>query len=129
MFKAGDLLVITKSDMESAAPQTGIITDSEPIKTSVVMPGGLSDLKAALELWIKQHLAGADFPVVTQMRHRQLLTEASSHLHRAISRHDDAAELMAEDVRLGARALEQLSGRVNPETVLDRVFSAFCIGK
>jgi tRNA modification GTPase len=38
-------------------------------------------------------------------------------------------ELAAEDVRLAARALERVSGRVDPEAVLDRVFSSFCIGK
>ena len=38
-------------------------------------------------------------------------------------------ELVAEDVRLAARALERLSGRIDPDAVLDRVFGTFCIGK
>jgi tRNA modification GTPase len=38
-------------------------------------------------------------------------------------------ELVAEDVRLAARSLEKLSGRMDPEAVLDRIFGAFCIGK
>jgi tRNA modification GTPase len=38
-------------------------------------------------------------------------------------------ELAAEDVRLAARALAQVAGRVDPEDVLDRVFLTFCIGK
>ena len=36
---------------------------------------------------------------------------------------------MAEDVRLAARALQRLAGRLDPEEVLGRVFSTFCIGK
>ena len=40
-----------------------------------------------------------------------------------------APELAAEDVRLAARALERLSGRIDPEAVLDRIFASFCIGK
>jgi tRNA modification GTPase len=36
---------------------------------------------------------------------------------------------MAEDVRLAARALAALTGRVDSEAVLEAVFSTFCIGK
>jgi tRNA modification GTPase len=38
-------------------------------------------------------------------------------------------ELAAEDVRLAARALDRITGRVDAEAVLDRIFSTFCIGK
>jgi len=58
-----------------------------------------------------------------------LLAEAVAHLDRAISGFSGNAELVGEDIRLAARALERLSGRIDPEAVLDRVFSTFCIGK
>ena len=38
-------------------------------------------------------------------------------------------ELAAEDVRLAARSLAHIGGRVGAEDVLDRVFARFCIGK
>ncbi len=38
-------------------------------------------------------------------------------------------ELAAEDVRLAARALDRITGRIGPEDVLDRIFATFCIGK
>ena len=34
-----------------------------------------------------------------------------------------------EDVRLAARALDRITGRIDPEDVLGRIFSTFCIGK
>jgi tRNA modification GTPase len=37
--------------------------------------------------------------------------------------------LAAEDVRLAARALERVTGKIDPEDVLGAVFSTFCIGK
>jgi tRNA modification GTPase len=40
-----------------------------------------------------------------------------------------APELAAEDARLASRALAQITGRVNAEDILGRVFSTFCIGK
>jgi tRNA modification GTPase len=38
-------------------------------------------------------------------------------------------ELVAEDLRLAARALGRVTGRVDVEQVLDAVFAEFCIGK
>ena len=40
-----------------------------------------------------------------------------------------APELAAGDVRLAGRALDRITGRIDPEDVLDRVFATFCIGK
>ena len=38
-------------------------------------------------------------------------------------------ELLAEDLRLAARALGKITGRVGVDDVLDIVFREFCIGK
>jgi tRNA modification GTPase len=40
-----------------------------------------------------------------------------------------ALELMAEDLRLAARALGRITGRVDVEDLLDVIFRDFCIGK
>ena len=50
-------------------------------------------------------------------------------LDRAIAGFGQSPELVGEDVRLAARALERLSGRIDADAVLDRVFATFCIGK
>ncbi len=36
---------------------------------------------------------------------------------------------VAEELRLAARALGRITGRVEVEEVLDRIFARFCIGK
>lgn len=74
-------------------------------------------------------LSGAEFPAATRLRHAERLTEARAYLARALSDIGLEVELAAEDVRLAARALEKITGRVDPEDVLGRVFSTFCIGK
>jgi tRNA modification GTPase len=74
-------------------------------------------------------LAGAEFPAVTRERHRARLSEALEHVMRADSVLAEGAELAAEDLRLAARSLGRVAGRVDPEAVLDVVFGSFCIGK
>ena len=74
-------------------------------------------------------LSGAEFPAATRLRHAERLSETRGYLARALSDIGLEVELAAEDVRLAARALEKITGRVDPEDVLGRVFSTFCIGK
>ena len=75
-------------------------------------------------------LAGAEPPAATRLRHRELLdARPPSAPARRRSAEDEALELAAEDVRLAARALDRITGRIDPEEVLGRIFATFCIGK
>jgi tRNA modification GTPase len=85
-------------------------------------------LEAALVERVVADLSGAEAPAATRIRHDERLREAASHLDRALSDLTEA-ELAAESVRLAARALARVTGRLDTEDVLDRVFSSFCIGK
>jgi tRNA modification GTPase len=66
--------------------------------------------------------------VVTRERHR-LALERALRPSRAVNGSGLATELVAEDVRLALRALGEITGRVDVEQVLDRLFASFCIGK
>jgi len=71
-------------------------------------------------------------PPLTRARHREALTHCAQALDRAMAaaRTDpDLPELIAEDVRLAARALARITGRMDVEDMLDVVFRDFCIGK
>jgi tRNA modification GTPase len=51
-------------------------------------------------------------------------------LGRALSRDFSGdEELFAEELRLAARALGRLVGKIDVEEVLGAIFSEFCIGK
>ena len=60
---------------------------------------------------------------------RPLLREALAHLRRGAGGAWTTPELAAEDLRLAARALARVTGRIGAEDVLDGVFASFCIGK
>jgi len=91
---------------------------------------GVDRLLVALMRHAEQDLAGAEQALVTRARHRQALEETLAALKRALGPDLSAREdLVAEELRLAARALGRLTGRVDVENILDVIFRDFCIGK
>jgi tRNA modification GTPase len=91
---------------------------------------GFDDLLDQLTRHAKDFLAGAESSLVTRARHRYALEEALAALRRALA--GDVAgreDLLAEELRIAARALGRLTGRVDVEDILDVIFRDFCIGK
>ncbi len=74
-----------------------------------------------------ESLFGEGDALITRERHRVALNEACDALRRGCAQVE--TELFAEDMRLAARAIGRISGRVDVEDVLDQLFSSFCIGK
>src|SRR5450830_684088 len=116
-------------------------TESEPTKTetifiiSAVTGEGFDQLLAQLARQAESFLAGAEQALVTRERHRRALEDTLAALRRALARelagrHELLAEeLLAEELRIAARALGRLTGRVDVEDILDVIFRDFCIGK
>jgi tRNA modification GTPase len=67
--------------------------------------------------------------LVTHARQRHWVSDAIGHLRLAIGAHGKSEELIAEDIRQAAQAMGRITGRVEVEEVLDRIFKNFCIGK
>ena len=66
---------------------------------------------------------------MARARHRTQLQQAAASLATFIEGPADHLELRAEDVRQAAHALGRITGRVDVEDVLGKIFSSFCIGK
>lgn len=116
----GDLVVHGKADL---AEQAGLSVSG---KTGA----GLDQLVSEITGRLQERAAGAG--VMARERHRQALTRAKVALESAqneVLRGSDRAELAAEHLRNGVRALEALVGRVDVEHLLDEIFASFCIGK
>lgn len=92
---------------------------------------GIPDLIQRLEGEAMGLLDGGSDALLTRERHRLALQDANHCLTNAIEilRRQGPVELAAEETRLAARALGRVTGRVDVEDVLDRLFSSFCIGK
>ena len=133
LLQPGDQLVLNKADLASGrdAAEAGCRADDlalERFAVSAESGAGLAALREAMMRRVTADLSGAEFPAVTRERHARALAEALAHLRRA-ARALETPELAAEDLRLAARALERITGRIGAEDVLDVIFASFCIGK
>ena len=118
----GDILLVTKRDLGE-----GVVgLRGEPF--TVRSPNYVAWLARTLTGAVVGALSGAESPVATRLRHQGLLSDAATRLRQALKQ-DEHLELASEDVRLAARALDRITGRIDPEQVLGRIFSTFCIGK
>ena len=129
----GDLCLITKRDLPvgRAGAWAADVARRMGIPSAEVTARGPSDvqwLRQTLSERVVEALAGQAPPAATRRRHRELLHAAAERLRSALA-HEEHLELAAEDVRLAARALDRITGRIDPEAVLGRIFATFCIGK
>lgn len=124
MINDSTILLANKMDLATTESRTD---DSFPIsvKTGDGLDAFLNHLIEKLE---KQYaLPRQNSALLTRTRHRNTLEECYNALNTAC--HTELAELAAEDMRLGLRALGRLTGRVDVEALLDVIFRDFCIGK
>lgn len=94
---------------------------------SAVTGSGFAELTARLSALVASHVGG-ESPVVSRERDRGAISAALAALNRAVARRD-ALELAAEDLRSAGHALARLTGEMDAEAVLDKLFLSFCIGK
>ena len=132
-LRPGDLCLVAKADLPvgGAAAQAlveAVAQGLEPHRLSAHRAEDIAALEAVLSQHVIAALGSAEPPSATRLRHAALLAEAVQRLESALGLSAEP-ELAAEDVRLAARALDRITGKIGPEDVLDRIFSTFCIGK
>jgi tRNA modification GTPase len=98
---------------------------------SALTGASFDDLVGGLAEFARRFFSGGtESALVTRQRHRSALIECVDALGRAWAEDGSGREdIIAEELRLAARALGRLVGRVDVENVLDVIFRDFCIGK
>jgi tRNA modification GTPase len=121
-------LVRNKVDLDVAKPRPQR-ADTE-YEISALTGLGIDRLVSALAQYAADAFSAGEPALVTRQRHRDTLREAADALGRALALGAGGSEeLVAEELRLAARALGRLTGRVDVEDILDVIFRDFCIGK
>ncbi|MEZ5843373.1 MAG: tRNA uridine-5-carboxymethylaminomethyl(34) synthesis GTPase MnmE [Hyphomicrobiaceae bacterium] len=119
------LVVVNKCDL--GAPVGG--GAAADIAISARSGQGIEELIAKIGN-LAQSAAGDGVAIVpTSLRQRQHLQRAAAALADFLEGAVADAELRAEELRVAATELGRITGRIDAEDVLDRVFARFCIGK
>lgn len=128
------LVIVNKTDLGDprSAPTERLYIGDGDDKTAIYCvsaktEAGLPDAIGGLAAMAHTRLGPGLSAPLTRARHRQALEDTLSALKRVDA--GKAIELNAEDLRLAARALGRITGRVDVEDILDRIFAEFCIGK
>ena len=121
-----NIIVTNKSDLPAATPRPGSIAvsaltgDGIPalrtaILDAVAPPGGLE----------------SEMGFITTVRHEQLLKESLAYLEKARTAVEAGVphEMLLLDLYGALRPIDAITGVTTVDDILNRIFSAFCIGK
>src|ERR1043165_4529370 len=121
-------IIHNKSDLHPQRAQ--VAAESAGYAISALTGEGVERLVSVLAAFARDPLQASEPALVTRERHRAALQQTLDALGRALALGRSAGEeLIAEELRLAARALGRLTGRVDVEDVLAVIFRDFCIGK
>ncbi len=97
------------------------------VEVSLTKNTNTSQLLKKLEERILEIIPTQNSPLITQNRYRVALKNSVANLHSFSL--EKNIELAAEDLRMTAREIGKITGKVDVENILDVIFSSFCIGK
>ena len=118
-----------KSDLSGHAIVTENRADGRHLWLSAQTGDGLDVLRRELREAAGQG-EGSHGTFSARARHLEALDRAAAWLERAATQlHHGAGELAAEELRQAQDALGEITGRVDADALLGRIFGSFCIGK
>jgi tRNA modification GTPase len=123
-------LVFNKIDLGSGAPVSDTLSGPPRIHVSALTGAGLDMLRAHLKDCVSFQSVGSG-SISARRRHLEALARARECVETAARELGQrrAGELVAEELRLGQQALEEITGIFTADDLLGRIFSSFCIGK
>jgi tRNA modification GTPase len=127
------IVVINKIDLVATAPLLPAkIADLPRVELSALRQEGLDRLEAAILGIIQSgNLEAANLDFTVNQRQAEVLTRALLALENVQEsiRNDLPWDFWTIDLRAAIQALGEVTGEDLVESVLDRIFSRFCIGK
>ena len=123
-----DILVFNKIDL-SPPPENVSRETLHVLSTSSDNPSSIDELRLLLAHEVSRRYAVGDDAGLTRARHRDCVERAKTSLERGAQNLGYAPELAGDDIRAALHALKELAGETDIESVFDRIFSRFCVGK
>lgn len=121
-------------DVIQVGAKADLLTDSDTkpmvdILISSATGYGIADLKAYVLSRVEDKVGTFSLAIPSRLRHGQQLRDAIEEVQQAIGREDLGLEIRAEHLRRASDALGRITGRIDVEMLLGKIFSEFCVGK
>lgn len=129
------IVIVNKTDLEQKLQLDEVNTflnDSIIVKMSMVKQEGLDRLEAAIsEMFFEGKLEANDLTYVSNVRHISLLKKAKRSMEDAIEATymGIPIDVIQIDARLAWEALGEILGDEAGDSLIDQIFSQFCLGK
>ena len=120
------IFVANKCDKISEEMQQNLI-EQNCLCISAKYKQGLDNLTDKVVDIISSKFTANSNLLITRERYREALRETLENLKRFNLKKE--IELSAEDIRLASRALGKITGQIEVDEILDKIFGSFCIGK
>jgi tRNA modification GTPase len=123
-------LVFNKIDLAAGLPVDDTVSGPPRLHVSAVTGAGLDQLRSHLKACVSFQTAG-NGSISARRRHIEALARARECVETAARELSQrrAGELVAEELRQGQQALEEITGIFTADDLLGRIFGSFCIGK
>lgn len=120
------IYVINKSDLLDEE-QRSFFFNQGLILISAKHKQGIEVLIEQIKQRIASEFTGNSSALITRQRYREVLNDVFKDL--SDFNLNKSIELAAEDIRLAARNIGKITGRIEVDEILDKIFGSFCIGK
>ena len=120
------LVVRTKIDLKQADPSAG---KPAGLAISAKTGAGVDRLLDVIAELAEERMSSREPALLTLERHRRGFQEARQALAATLVPSAAEPELIAEDLRRAAAAMDRIVGRIGAEDVLGEIFARLCVGK
>ncbi len=125
------IIVLNKVDLAPKAAASLVIPGAPIVAVSALTGFGMEDLQEAIVNLADRESDDPDDLVAINARHAHALAQSREWLAAAELKlvTSEPIELVASDLRGVMAAWGEITGRIDNERMLDRLFATFCIGK
>lgn len=132
LSSARTFVLCNKSDLAPGTPLPQNPRNLPSLAISAKTGEGLDDLIAAIDQLIEKEKPGHQQDwIAVSSRHAQALQTAQEALQTGLDllTAGEPVELAASELRNAIEAFSRITGKIDNEEMLDRLFASFCIGK
>jgi tRNA modification GTPase len=132
------IIVINKIDNAAVNGEAGLAAISmipegrTVVETSLTQDRGIDKLEEKIaDMFMAGNLESDPDILLTNLRHKLLVEKAKTSLDRALEAHREGMplDIMTMDIRDAAQYIGEITGQSVSESVIEEIFSRFCIGK